>query len=328
MRIQGSNTTRELETFGSWNAVLSIVFQLLQLSIGRRLQKKSKGDTQIEEYSACIGFKSDEQVVDFGQETGTVTCSNYSFGMENHNIEGLVQNTLTFSDGEDYPPFLEYSYNWNSSSAYSEGWYVIKLRMLPNEKEETFPSWVKDVVIDTNIRSNRSDKKIDFILDNLTTPGILNSLKSLIKDNVKYVFDNSDGTKESLQLLEDYARVNTQLNLIDTGFDAWSLIRESIFQIIELITDYTEQSKIDRIEKRENEIKELLTDEEKLNRLIGDALNVGKSIQGYVVPYSESLGGYDFTRLIDISKNQDGKLWLSRQCLYALQYNWQFGEEF
>lgn len=249
--------------------------------------------------------------------------SGYSNDFESFKIE----EEITFPVGGTLPKPCEVRSQWQETQTGVMGAIFVDFYDL-KKKYPDFPDWIKDVIIDTNIRVNRSDKKVDFLVENLMTPSILDSLKAIINSNVKYVFDNSSGTKESMQLLEDYARINTQLNLIDAGLDAWSLVREAISQIIELITDYYEMSRLDRMEKRENEIKELLTDEEKLNRLLGDALNVGKSIDGYVVPYSESLGGYDFTRFIDISDNQDGSWWLSKQVLLCLQLNWQFGEEF
>ena len=118
------------------------------------------------------------------------------------------------------------------------------------------------------------------------------------------------------------------ISTADAGLDSIDLLVDIIDYISNQFDDEENRSTLKRIEKRENEVKELLTDEEKLNRLLGDALNVGKSIDGYVVPYSESLGGYDFTRFIDISDNQDGSWWLSKQVLLCLQLNWQFGEEF
>lgn len=146
---------------------------------------------------------------------------------------------------------------------------------------------------------------MDFILDTLIHPTILDTFKGLISGSVTHVFTNDDGgVKASLQLLEDYGRINTQLNLIDTGLDAWDLVRQAIAEAIELITDYLELSRLDRIEKRENEIKDLLTDEEKLNKLLGDALNVGSPEAQPVVKFEN--GYYNFGKFwgyLDGSQN-------------------------
>jgi len=231
--------------------------------------------------------------------TQVVYGSGYASGFEN----GKMTEFINYPEGDTLPPPIEVE------SAYLEGESDVQAALMVHfyripRITSSFPSWVKDTLIDSNIRTNNSDKKIDFIIDTLIDPSITSSIKSLLKDNVKYVFDNSDGTKESLQLLEDYSRVNTQLNLIDTGLDAWSLIREAIADVIELITDYLELSRLDRMEKRENEIKDLLTDEEKLNKLLGDALNVGSPEAQPVVKFEN--GFYNFGKFwgyLDGSQN-------------------------
>lgn len=103
--------------------------------------------------------------------------------------------------------------------------------------------------------------------------------------------------------------------------------------------DWDDREKADML----NKIYNAVTDEKSINTVLGKALNYNVDGYNHSYPvikrkdstYTDIWDGelfphehYDFSHVLDISQDKDGSHWLSKQALLALQYNWQFGEEF
>lgn len=221
-----------------------------------------------------------------------------------------------YSEGEELPPLFNIFIDTESCGYTSVLITVRDLPVLP-KSSDCIPEYLKKIILDMNYRIRKLEQVVKNIYKSLHSSSIYDYLKSFLIGSNLY----SSAEQNEIATIESQNFFPAVISTADAGLDSIDLLVDIIDYISNQFDDEENRSTLKRIEKRENEVKELLTDEEKLNQLLGDALNVGKSIAGEVVPYSSGLGGYDFTRLIDISKNQDGSFWLSQQVKNILDNN-------
>ena len=258
-------------------------------------------DTIITKYEISISYYFLEEVngenttIKTEIETGYLNESKYQ--MSPSFSTSLVQ----YLQGDAMPPFIikdEYE-----SSSCGRSMYSIKItinRLPRKDKKFDIPDYLKKLIIDTNYRTRKNEININTILKGVHSNGLYSYLKSLLPTSLYNQQETGEiATREGELLLPSI------ISSADVGLDTIDLIVD----LTDYIASVVERSNIETIKKKEEEILELLTDDEKLNKTIGDALNSGTTEE---VICKNSNGTYDFSKYLCYLDDGVNKFYVSK----------------
>lgn len=213
---------------------------------------------------------------------------------------GRVVEYVVFNDVSEFPPTPCIFHTDYSDTSFCTGLIQLKFYDLPRSSS-SFPSYLKKNILDSNYRLRKMEIVLNSIFKSLHSSSIFDYLKSFLTRSRLY--SSTENTEISTQ--ETGSFLPAIITSADTLVDGLDLVVDIIDYIASQVDDEESRSTLKRIENTEVEVKECLTDEEKLNKLIGSALNVSSPSDAPVV-FLRDDGFYDFGKFwgyLDASEN-------------------------
>ena len=251
-------------------------------------------------YSTVV-YEGEEAFCDFSVERGYLT-------------EGRTEvspfysvDSVDYLQGDTLPPFVSIDEYEAGSSGMSMFSIKFIIRDLKKDKN-VIDDWVKKMIVDTNYRTRKNEYILNRIYDELVSPGIINYIKSFLSSSNMY----SDNERGEIAVREGFDMVSAVASTADVGLDALDLLVD----IVDYLSGQDEQRRVQKIEK-------VLTDPEKMNIMLGSALNsyTDKEV------IATSGDGFDFSKYLKyIEDGKGNKFYISNDIAQCMPFRSWFDD--
>lgn len=179
------------------------------------------------------------------------------------------------------------------------------------------PSWVKKNLIDTNVKLTKVEKIQQFLFSRISSNFMYETLMSFLNTFGWTNIVNKIWSDDLPTTGDDSQYLPAVIGGSDLGIDFLTLLIAGVDYIEDNLEELEKTSRLRRIEKLDTEIKEVLSDEEKLNKLLGKSLNLGASKE--VV---KSVGDtFDFSKMwqVETYPSVEQKFYLTKEMVNLLR---------
>ena len=214
---------------------------------------------------------------------------------------------MDYLQGDTLPPPVSIEEYEAGSSGMSMFSIKFIIRDLKKDKN-VIDDWVKKMIVDTNYRTRKNEYILNRIYDELVSPGIINYIKSFLSSSNMY----SNNERGEIAVREGFDMVSAVASTADVGLDALDLL----IDIVDYLSGQDEQRRVQKIEK-------VLTDPEKLNIMLGSALN-SYTDKEVIATWGD---GFDFSKYFKYIEDDKGnKFYISNDIAQCMPFRSWFDD--